>query len=205
MEKAMHQSKGYNFLVVVLGILIIGVTGVAIADDVEDSVKEALEYYKDGDYSNAAGSLEYAAQLIRQKKGGQLEVFLPKPLPGWTAEDASSQAMGAAMFGGGVTAERNFKKDNSRIKVQIMTDSPMMQGMMVLFTNPAFATADGGKMEKIKRQKAIVKYTPGTKKGDIKIMVVNRFLVSIEGKNVSKEDLMNYANAIDYKKLGALP
>ena len=36
-------------------------------------------------------------------------------------------------------------------------------------------------------------------------MVVNRFLVSIEGKNVSKEDLMDYANAIDYKKLGALP
>ena len=201
----MHQLKTSNFLTVLLGILIIGITGSASADDVEDSVKEGLEYYKDGDYSSAAGSLEYAAQLIRQKKGGQLEVFLPKPLPGWTAEEASSQAMGAAMFGGGVTAERKFRKDNSRITVQIVTDSPMMQGMMMLFTNPAFAAADGGKLEKIKGQKAIVKYTPTTKKGDIKIMVVNRFLVSIEGNDINKEDLKNYAKAIDYKKLGALP
>jgi len=201
----MHQLKASKILAVLLGILIIGITGSASADDVEDSVKEALEYYKDGDYSSAAGSLEYAAQLIRQKKGGQLEVFLPKPLPGWTAEDVSSQAMGAAMFGGGVTAERKFRKDNSRITVQIMTDSPMMQGMMMLFTNPAFAAADGGKLEKIKSQKAIVKYTPATKKGDIKIMVANRFLVSIEGKNASKGDLKSYAKAIDYKKLGVLP
>jgi len=94
----MHQIKASDFLAVLLGILIIGIAGSASADDVEDSVKEGLEYYKDGDYSSAAGSLEYAAQLIRQKKGGQLEVFLPKPLPGWTAEDVSSQAMGAAMF-----------------------------------------------------------------------------------------------------------
>ncbi len=201
----MHQLRAKNFLAVLLGVLIIGIAGSARADDVEDSVKEGLEYYKDGDYSSAAGSLEYAAQLIRQKKGGQLEVFLPKPLPGWTAENASSQAMGAAMFGGGVTAERKFKKDNSRITVQIVTDSPMMQGMMMLFTNPAFAAADGGKSEKIKGQKAIVKYTPSTKKGDIKIMVVNRFLVSIEGNDISKEDLKNYAKAIDYKKLSALP
>ncbi len=201
----MHQLRAKNFLAVLLGVLIIGIAGSARADDVEDSVKEGLEYYKDGDYSSAAGSLEYAAQLIRQKKGGQLEVFLPKPLPGWTAENASSQAMGAAMFGGGVTAERKFKKDNSRITVQIVTDSPMMQGMMMLFTNPAFAAADGGKLEKIKGQKAIVKYTPTTKKGDIKIMVVNRFLVSIEGNDISKEDLKNYAKAIDYKKLSALP
>ncbi len=81
----------------------------------------------------------------------------------------------------------------------------MMQGMMMLFTNPAFAAADGGKLEKIRGQKAIVKYTPATKKGDIKIMVVNRFLVSIEGNDINKEDLKNYAKAIDYKKLGALP
>jgi len=201
----MHQLKASKVLAVLLGIMIIGIAGSASADDVEDSVKEGLEYYKDGDYSSAAGSLEYAAQLIRQKKGGQLEVFLPNPLPGWTAEDVSSQAMGAAMFGGGVTAERKFRKENSRITVQILTDSPMMQGMMALFTNPAFAAADGGKMEKIKSQKAIVKYTPTNKKGDINIIVANRFLVSIKGNDVNKEDLKNYAKAIDFKKLSALP
>ncbi|MFN2354295.1 MAG: hypothetical protein ABR512_07205, partial [Desulfopila sp.] len=84
-----------------------------LADEIEDAVKEGLQYYAEGDLSSAAGSLEYAAQLIRQKKGGELEALLPKPLPGWTAEEASSQAAGAAMFGGGVTAERKYRKDGS--------------------------------------------------------------------------------------------
>jgi hypothetical protein len=183
----------------------LGAVAVVDADEVEDSISEALEYYKEGDFSSAAGSLEYAAQLIRQKKGGQLEEFLPKALPGWKAEEATSQAMGAAMFGGGVTAERRFTKGGSEISVQMVTDSPVMQGMMVLFTNPMFAASDGGKMEKIKRQKAIVKYDPDTREGDIKIMVANRFLVTVEGRSVSKQDLQAYAQAIDYKKLAAMP
>ncbi len=39
------------------------------ADEVEDSIKEGLDAYSAGDYSTAAASLDYAAQLIRQKKG----------------------------------------------------------------------------------------------------------------------------------------
>lgn len=187
---------------VLTAAVMLALAGGVYADEVEDSVKEAMEYYKDGDFSSAAGSLEYAAQLIRQKKGGQLEAFLPQPLPGWTAEEASSQALGAAMLGGGVTAERTFNKGESRITVQIITDSPMMQGMMMLFTNPMFAASDGGKLEKIKGQKAIVKHSAGD--GDVKIMVANRFLVSIEGSAITKDDLKAYAKAVDYKKLAAL-
>ncbi|WP_028584963.1 outer membrane protein assembly factor BamD [Desulfogranum mediterraneum] len=174
------------------------------ADEVEDVVKEAMEFYKQGDYSSAAGNLEYAAQLIRQKKGGQLESILPKALPGWTAEDASSQAMGAAMFGGGVTAERSFAKGDSRVTVQIVTDSPMLQGLMMLFSNPAYAMADGGKLERINGQKAIVKYGESGRDGDIKMIIANRFLVSVEGSQVSKDDLKAYAKGIDLKKLSSL-
>lgn len=188
----------------VLGILLALLTVPVFADEVEDSVKEAMEYYEEGDFSNAAGSLEYAAQLIRQKKGGELETFLPKALPGWTAKDASSQSMGATMFGGGVTAQREFEKDNSRVTIQIITDSPMLQGMMMMFTNPMLATADGGKLEKINRQKAIVKYTDSDRDGEITLVIANRFLVMVEGRDVSKDDLKAYAGAIDYKKLAKM-
>lgn len=177
----------------------------AYADDVTDSINEALKYYNEGKYSDAVGSLNYAAQLIGQKKGGQLEAFLPKPLDGWTAEDPGSQAAGAAMFGGGVTAERRYSKDSASVHVQIVTDSPLLQGMMMMFTNPMFAGSDGGKLEKIKGQKAIVKYIAADKEGKIDIMVANRFLVTIEGNDVMKEDLEGYAKAVDYDKLATLP
>jgi hypothetical protein len=177
----------------------------AYADDVTDSINEALKYYNEGKYSDAVGSLNYAAQLIGQKKGGQLEEFLPKPLDGWTAEDPGSQAAGAAMFGGGVTAERRYAKDSASVHVQIVTDSPLLQGMMMMFTNPMFAASDGGKLEKIKGQKAIVKYSDSDKEGKIDIVVANRFLITIEGNDVMKADLEGYAKAVDYDKLATLP
>ena len=192
-----------RYLGLVLATMLI-VTAPALADDVEEAVKEGLAYYKEGDYSSAAGSLEYAAQLIRQMKGGELESFLPAPLPGWTAEDASSQAMGAAMFGGGVTAERSYRKGDSRATVQFVTDSPMLQGMMMMITNPAMAAADGGKLKKIKGQKAVIKYDESAQRGDIQLVVANSILVTVEGRNISKEDLLGYTEAIDFKSMEAL-
>lgn len=177
----------------------------ARADEVEDAVKEGLEYYQDGDYSSAAGSLDYAAQLVRQKKGGELEALLPDALEGWTAEAASSEGAGAAMLGGAVTARRSYARDDDRVNIQIVTDSPMLQGMMMLFTNPSFATADGGKLERIGGQKAIVKYDATNRQGDISVVVANRFLVTVEGSGVERTELVGYAAAVDYKTLSAKP
>ena len=174
------------------------------ADDIEDSIKEALDYYKSGEYKDAVESLNYASQLIQQKKGKGLESFLPEPLKGWSAQKASSQAAGAAMFGGGITVERKYTKDSSSISISIITDSPLMQGMMMMFSNPMFAASDGGKLERIGRQKAIVKFEPNSKQGEIKIVVANRYLVLIDGREISMEDMKEYAKAIDFKKLKSL-
>jgi hypothetical protein len=189
----------------VLAIVALLCCASAYADDVTDSINEALEYYNAGKYSDAVGSLNYAAQIIGQKKGGQLEAFLPAPLEGWTAEAADSQAAGAAVFGAGVSASRNYTKEDASVNIQIVTDSVLLQGMMVMFTNPVLAASDGGKLEKISGQKAIVKYSEAEKKGGINIMVANRYLVTIEGSNVTKDDLTAYSKAVAYEKLAAAP
>jgi len=176
-----------------------------LADDVTDSINEALKQYGNGEFADAVQSLDYASQLIRQKKGGQLEAFLPKPIAGYKAEDAKSQAMGSAMFGGGVTAERSYVKDSSRVNVKIITDSPMMQGMMMMFSNPMMATSDGGKLEKINGEKAIVKYSNENKDGNINLMVAGRFLITVDGDDVARQDLIAFAQGIDFKKLAVLP
>ena len=175
------------------------------ADDVTDSINEALKQYSQGEFADAVQSLDYAAQLIRQKKGGQLEAFLPNPVSGWKAEDAKSQAMGSAMFGGGVAAERSYVKGDSRVNVKILTDSPMMQAMMMMFSNPMMATSDGGKLEKINGEKAIVKYSNDTKDGDINMVIANRFLITVQGNDVTRQDLISFAQGIDFKKLAAMP
>jgi len=188
---------------VILVLLMISVVSV-YADDVTDSIDEALDAYKEVEFSAAVESLNYASQLINQKKGASLSSLLPEPLDGWSAKSSNSKAMGAAMFGGGITAERKYVKGKNTVSIDIVADSPMLQSMMMMFTNPMYATSDGGKLEKIKRQKAIVKFNPETNRGDIKIVVAKRFLVTVKGNRTTLEDLKAYANAIDYKKLKSL-
>lgn len=190
------------------GILAIGIAGAAVGaeeDDIVNSINEGMEFYKNGEFAEATSSLNYAVQLIQQKKGESLSNLLPEPLEGWEAEEAQSQAAGAAMFGGGVTAERSYSKADGRLSIQIVTDSPMLQGVMMMFSNPMFATADGGKMVRVGRQKAIVKYSPAEEAGDLKMVVGNRFLVTVEGSGVSQDELLDYAKAIDTRKMADMP
>jgi hypothetical protein len=204
-EAEMFHLKNNRLKVKIFAVMILAFPPMGYTDDVTDSINEGLQQYKEKKYSEAVQSLNYASQLIQQKKGASLETLLPEPLSGWTAKKASSQAAGAAMFGGGLTAERKYKKGSSSVEIQIIADSPMLQSVMMMFTNPMFATSDGGKLEKVGDQKAIVKYDADSKRGDIKIVVANRFLITIEGKGATKEDLEAYAKAIDYKKLESIP
>jgi hypothetical protein len=201
----MHRLSVSIMTVVAVFLFILVVSSPVIADDVADSINEALKQYNNGEFADAVQSLDYASQLIRQKKGGQLEAFLPTPIPGWKAEDAKSSSMGSAMFGGGVTAERSYVKGGSRVNVKIITDSPMMQGMMMMFSNPMMATSDGGKLEKINGEKAIVKYSNENKDGNINIVVAGRFLITVDGNDVVRQDLIAFAQGIDFKKLAVMP
>ncbi len=172
------------------------------ADDVTDSVEEALKAYKDKDYATAAQALDAAAQLVRQKRGELFMELLPDAPSGWEAEDATTSAAGAAMFGGGVTAERSYSKDDASVTVKFITDSPIMQGVMMMMGNPMFANADGGKLERIKGQKAIFKNKDGS--GSVNVVVGGALLVQIEASDTSDADLRKFAESIDYAKLAGM-
>jgi len=186
-------------------LLFISTTTFLNADDVSETLTEAIKSYESGEYTSAVEDINYALQLIQQKKSEGLASYLPEPLKGWTAKKAESSAAGSAMFGGGIGSHRTYKKGSSKIKIEILTDSPVLQSMMGLFSNPMFATADGGKLERIGRQKAIVKYKEERERGEITVVVDKRFLVKVEGSKVSEDELKAYAKAIDFKKLKKLP
>lgn len=182
-----------------IAFLLISVSG-AQADDVTDSLNDALTKYNSGQYTEAINSINYAEQLITQKKGEALTQIFPKPRDGWQAEEVKSDPI----FGGGITAERQYTKDAATVTISIASDSPMLQATMMLFTNPMFATADGGKLETISGQKAIVKYSAETKGGEIQMVVNNRFLVTVNGSEVAKEDMTAYLGSLDFNKLSTL-
>jgi hypothetical protein len=105
------------------------------------------------------------------------------------------------MFGGLTSVERVYRKGAAAVTVRIMTDSPMMQGMMMFFANPAAAAAGGMKLQRIGDQKAMVKFDAAAREGEITLAVANRFLVTVEGKGAEQQDLVTYAGAVDYTRL----
>lgn len=171
-------------------------------DPVIQTIEQALQEYKAKNYSNAATDLDYASQLVRQKKGATLAAFLPEPLEGWTASEGTSQATAASLFGGGLTAEREYKKDMATVNIAILTDSPLLQPMIMMFSNPIFA-ASAGQFELINGYKGIIKYENNG--GDITIVVNNRFLVTVKGQFISRTELMGYAKSIDLRGIANLP
>lgn len=170
------------------------------ADEVVDSINEAVTFYGEGRYTDAVSSLDYASQLIRQKRSEMLKELLPEPLPEWSADRASSESAGLAVLGGILSAKRVYQKGPSRVSIEI-TDSPALQSIMVLFRNLMLNTSGGGRLKRIGGQKAMIKYTPETREGDITVMVKDKCMVSVKGENVSEQDLMDYTSAVDYEKL----
>lgn len=193
-----------KFKAIALVMAVAMCSGVAYADDVLEAIQEATEAYNEKSYTEAVESLEYAKQLIQQLTSEGLKNFLPKPLKGWKAKEAKSQNLG--MMGGSAGIRQEYWKagsgnqGRSRVTISIMGESPMFKGMMGMF-NPAIVGATGGKLQKIKRNKAVVKYSADNRKGEIMINVKKKYLVIVKGSNVDKEDLMNYAKAVDYKGL----
>ena len=60
-------------------------------------------------------------------------------------------------------------------------------------------------MERIGRQKAIVKYDSAAGRGSINAVVANRFLVTLEGQGAKEEELRAYAALVDFEKIAELP
>jgi hypothetical protein len=189
---------------ILLGVLAL-VPLPAAADDITDAVQTALGHYQRGQLSAAAEELDFAAGLVRQKKAEVMRTLLPKPLPGWEVDEGSSSLMGVASYGGGVSVQRVFRQDQKMVLVSYVTDSLLLQNALMMFSDPSFATANGGRFDKIGGQKALVKYDGKDQSGEIVFVVNKRILVSIRGSQVPQNDLYAYANPVDFAALSRVP
>ena len=169
-------------------------------DEVTDAIDEAVASYKSGDYSNAASQLDYASALVRQMKAvGVVEVFCDA-LPGWTAEEAESNSAGAMMMGGGITAERSYRKGDSEVRVSLVMDSPMLQSVVMMISNPAMMTMTGGKLVKVQGIKGMLQDEGGSL--TLSFVVNGNALITIEGYDpTTADDLKAYGECLNLKAL----
>jgi hypothetical protein len=172
----------------------------AFADDVEEAIDAGLKHYKAKEYSQASAQLDYASTLIRQAKAEQVKKAFPDAPSGWTAEEASAEAAGAAMFGGGISAKRSYYKGDDYITMELMIDSPMIQMVSAMFSNPSMITMSGGKLIKIQGVNAILRGET-TDSAEIQFITPGNAVVNLRGPGSQQAVMQELANKLDFKKL----
>ncbi|TQV89012.1 hypothetical protein [Aliikangiella coralliicola] len=170
------------------------------ADEVTNAINEGLRQYQKGEFSAATSQLDYAAALIRQQKIGRVITVFPEPLTGWKAEVAGSDSSSELTLGGGITANRIYSLgERQEVEIELMMDSPMLQSMLSMFSNPSMITMSGAKLISVQGIKAMLR----VEDGDIEVILIvnNNAMFTLKGYGASEEDVIAYAEALRLDKL----
>jgi len=172
----------------------------AHADDVTDQINEALKAYQNHDSQTAIAALDAASSLLRQARAEGLKKLLPAVPSGWTADAAESGAVAAAMLGGGTTASRTYHNGSQRVEVQIMADSPMLQGMAALLNSPLAAM---GGMKTVVIGGRRMSYNESD--NSYTTLVADKVIVKLDGnKDTPEPSLKSFIGAIDFAAIEKL-
>jgi hypothetical protein len=159
----------------------------ALADDIGDMIKRGLKLYEEGKLSKSMEELNFALAQMRQKKAESLTAIFPEAPSGWKAEKAVTESAGAGLMGGGISASRKYREDGGKgkAKLEIMTDSPLIQSMAMMLSNPMFLQGGkNGKLVRINGQKGILK--DKGKRAELQMLIDNTILLRAEANRTDK-------------------
>jgi hypothetical protein len=193
--------------VIIIAMLSVGLALPAAADEIADQIKQGLKFYQGGKISQALGELEFAVAQLKQKKAESLAKLFPPAPSGWQAQKSQNKSMGAGFLGGGISASRSYKdQKRGRVKIEIMTDSPFIQSLAMVLSNPMFAQAGGkNKLIRFKGQKAMIK-SLGEKRAELQTIIDNKVLLKVSASRVDEPDqvVRQFADKIDFDKIREL-
>ena len=184
-------------VIVLLAAMALPISSPFAADDVLEAMDQARQAYQAGDLAAAKQSLDLASQLIGQKNADAFAALLPKPLPGWKADDAQTTAIGSSMFGVSSASRTYRNAKDEHVEVQITGDSAMVAQLAPIMANPQIAGVLG-KIVRVGSQRAIQ-----TPQGDVQMIVANKFLVMVTG-SAPADAKSAYAQGVDVTKLSKM-
>lgn len=165
------------------------------ADDVTDQINQALQAYEKHDLATAASALDAAGRLLRQSAADNWKAALPAPLTGWTASDADSVIVAAAILGGGVQVSRTYQKGDLSVEISLIVDSPVMQSVGGLLNSGIF-NGDDSKLVVIDGRK-----TTYAKSEHSYTTVAGKALITVKGETVDDATLRSYLKAINFAEI----
>jgi hypothetical protein len=182
-------------------VLAVSLTGVCLAEDLDVNVlfDGAKKAHAEKRYGRCLADLRLLVGEVGRARIAQLRTVLPAAPAGWEAEEVSDDGSAAyAMFSIGLNVQRQFTKGESRVKVDLVADSPFVASVSMLLGNPAFLPANT-KIVTVKGRKALLEHEVEAKRAVLRLLFnENTTMLSVEGDGVSTADVSEtFANALD--------
>lgn len=170
-----------------------------LKQNAETSAQNATTALQNDEYSTATIEFGYAAQYSRQLKGYSLAQYLPEPKDGWTTENLEVESAAAAMFGGGTTVKQDYVSGDERVTLSILTDSPLMQSVMMMLNNPMImmGSNQGNQTVMINNQRAMVETKSN---GNVTVSLPHAGVYLLQGEG-PQEAVVTHMNEINYTGL----
>lgn len=139
----------------------------------------------------------------------ELKELLPSDAAGLERIEATGEKTGAMGFTIS-QAEAKYKKEDANIEVQIL-DTGGVGGMAMMglaawtMAEVDRETASGyEKTTRFEGHKAFEKYDNNRQDGELNLIVGDRYIVNVKGRNVSMDQLKGTLNELDLNKLAAM-
>ncbi|MCF8031453.1 MAG: hypothetical protein K9K66_17785 [Desulfarculaceae bacterium] len=184
-------------------LMVLSLTLPAMADEISGQLEKGLKLYNDGKLSQAIGEIEFALAQLKQKKAEALSKIFPEAPSGWTAEKAKGSSAGGAMLGGGISASQRYRDGGKgRVKVEVVTDSPLIQSLAMMLSNPMFLqSGNAGKLVRFQGHKAVLK--DQGERAELQSLIDNKVLVRVSARRVKDAAavVQQFAGKMDLNKL----
>ncbi len=189
---------------VVLVVVVLGLIGIAgaWADEISDTIERAKKLYQEGKYSEASSELQFVVGQIQNLQAEQLKKLLPDPLAGWTTEEATASTGPIGIFGGGISVSKTYNKEDTgeSIEIEIVTQSPLLQTVMMFLTNPMMLAGEpNAKLVRVKGEKAVEKFSAQDKEGELSVVLEGKTLITVKGSEITDKNILyKYMEKMDF-------
>jgi hypothetical protein len=169
----------------------------ASAQDYEAGLQKAGAYIKEERFAEAIDELKVLIERLQARIADELIAAFPEPLDGWERGEVVFQQVGMSVFGGGLslTAEYTGAR-NHKIDIQIITKSPMIEGLAVVLQNSEISAPEQ-ELIQFDDYKGLLRLQSSAGQGDIKMIIGTETLVTITARDFSDSTLLR-ATLLDY-------
>lgn len=174
------------------------------AQGLDPQLQEIRTLIREKRFPLALESLRLVAQQIQDLRMEIVAPAFPTAPAGWTALPALSLLGEEEIWGSRITAQKAYvaAPGPARVDLTIDVHSPFGPAVAMSF-NPIVLAGDPlSRVVPIGSEKALVRFTPDTGEGELRILVGRETLVTARGRGIgSPEILLDLARRIDYPLL----